>query len=253
MIYICVPVHNEQRTVGLLLWQIRKLLTELGRDFRILVLDDGSTDATREVLEPYQRVIPLTVFDNSSRHGYAASLERLIREAVTRSDYPKRDAVLTLQADFSEAPEVIPDMIRLFEGGADLVVGRRLPDRGLPRPVRLARAAGALLARGLPTPAEVEDPLCGFRLYRLMTLKRALAELDGEEKLLHHDGWAANAELLVASWPYVRRVEHVDLTFDYRRHPRTTRVRPARQLWGVLRAGRDPRLRRLAAVLPGDD
>ena len=67
MIYITIPVHNEQRTIGVLLWRIREILTELGRDFRILVLDDGSTDDTAEVLEPYTRVLPLTTSSRTAR------------------------------------------------------------------------------------------------------------------------------------------------------------------------------------------
>ena len=124
MIYIGLPVHNEQHTIGLLLWKIRALLTEQGRDFHLLVVDDASTDDTAAVLEPYGRVLPLTVLSHDTRKGYAASVERLIREAVKRSDYPKRDGVLLLQADFSEAPELIPDMVRRFEGGADVVGAR---------------------------------------------------------------------------------------------------------------------------------
>lgn len=245
MIYIGLPAHNEQHTIGLLLWRIRALLTEQGRDFQLLVVDDASTDDTAEVLEPYGRVLPLTVLTNESRRGYAASVERLIREAVRRSDYPKRDGVLILQGDFSEPPEPIPDMVRRFEGGADLVAARTTGSRALPRHVRAARLGGSILARTFPFPDEVEDPLCGFRLYRLMALKRLLGQVRGEEPLLRYEGWAANLELLLTVWPYVRQFEHMDVPLDYSRHSRVSRLRPGRQLWDVFRASRDRRLRRL--------
>lgn len=247
MIYIGLPVHNEQHTIGLLLWKIRALLTEQGRDFQLLVVDDASTDDTAEVLEPYGRVLPLTVLTNETRQGYAASVERLIREAVRRSDYPKRDGLLILQGDFSEAPELIPDMVRTFEGGADVVAARTSSVRALPRPVKTARLGGAILARTFPIPDEVDDPLSGFRLYRLVPLKRVLAGMRGEEPLLRHDGWAANVELLLTVWPYVRRFENLDVPLDYSRHRRASRLRPGRQLWEVFRASRDRRLRRLGS------
>ena len=248
MIYIGLPVHNEQYTIGLLLWKIRVLMTEQGRDFHLLVVDDASTDDTAEVLEPYGRVLPLTVLTNETRQGYAASVERLIREAVQRSDYPKRDGVLILQGDFSDAPELIPDMVRCFEGGADVVGARTSVVRGLPRPVRAARFGGSILARMLPVPDLVEDPLCGFRLYRLVALKRVLAGVGDKEPLLHHDGWAANVELLLTVWPHVRRFENMDVPLDYSRHSRASRLRPGRQLWDVLRASRDRRLRQLGSI-----
>lgn len=247
MIYIGLPVHNEQHTIGLLLWRIRALLTEQGRDFHLLVVDDASTDATAEVLEPYGRVLPLSVLTNETRQGYSASVERLIREAVRRSDYPKRDGVIILQGDFSEAPELIPEMVRRFEGGADVVAARTSGARTLPRPVKAARLGGSILVRSLSIPDEVDDPLSGFRLYRLVALKRVLAGVRDEDALLQHDGWAANMELLLTVWPYVRRFESMDAPLDYSRHRRASRVRAGRQLWEVFRASRDRRLRQLGS------
>jgi glycosyltransferase involved in cell wall biosynthesis len=61
MIYVCIPSYNEAATVGLLLWKIRQVFSAFEREYQLLVADDGSTDATAEVLDPYSRVLPLTV------------------------------------------------------------------------------------------------------------------------------------------------------------------------------------------------
>ena len=61
MIYVCIPSHDEAATVGLLLWKIRQVFAGFPREYQMLVLDDASTDATAEILEPYSRVLPLTV------------------------------------------------------------------------------------------------------------------------------------------------------------------------------------------------
>lgn len=271
MIYVGLPVHDERHTIGPLLWRIRQLLGEMGREFRLLAVDDGSADGTAEVLDAYGRVLPLTVLRHEERLGYAAALERLVREAVSRSDYRRRDALVTLQADFTDPPEAIPEMVRRFEGGMDLVTcappgsgggpGDELEEGGEdvegsvpserepvppPLPVRWARRVSPWVARGLPAPDAVSDPLGSLRLYRLFTLERALADLPGPEaRLLDQPGWAANLELLLATWPHARRAAEVPASPDYGRRYRSSRCRPVSELWALGRAVRDPRLREL--------
>src|SRR5690606_33465820 len=130
VIYICIPSYNEARTVGVLLWKIRQVMAGFHRDYQILVVDDDSTDDTPAVLEPYKRVLPLTVFRNEVRRGYAASLELLLREAVQRATYPRRDVIVTLQADFTDEPEEIPAFVKRIEGGADVVTGTMVQEPG---------------------------------------------------------------------------------------------------------------------------
>lgn len=244
VIYVTLPVHNEEHTIGVLMWKIRKIFTDLDRDFRILVVDDASTDGTADVLEPYRRVLPLTVFRHAARQGYAASLETLIREAVRQSRYPKRDAVLVMQADFTDGPEMIPEMLRRFQGGADLVAGREVDTREAPAAVKLARLGAGMITRPPALAESEEDPYCGFRLYRLVALKRALQDLPDGGRLLRHDGWAASLELLTAVAPHLRSSAQVDIATDYTRRYRPSRFRALATLWGLFRAARDPRLRR---------
>jgi hypothetical protein len=237
VIYICIPALNEARTIGVLLWKIRQVMDEFPRDYHVLVLDDGSTDDTREVLEPYLRVLPVTVLRNERTQGYSAGLERLVREAVHRSTHPKRDGVVTLQADFTESPDDIPALLKRLEGGADVVgVTVKASEEELPRSIRWSRKGLPWLLSRAPLPREVGDPLCGFRAYRVAVLRRALQDVKGP--LLTKHGWAANAELLLAVLPHVRRAEGAEVTLRYSRRERPTRFRPwstALELWDLAR------------------
>jgi len=78
VLYFCIPAFNEAPTVGLLLWRLRKVFQEQPREYEVLVYDDGSTDATAETLEPYHKVMPLTVL-GGTRVGYARAVDALCR------------------------------------------------------------------------------------------------------------------------------------------------------------------------------
>jgi len=227
MIYVCIPSHDEAQTVGLLLWKVRKVFAEFGREYQFLVADDGSTDETSARLAPYAKVLPLTVVRNPVRQGAGASVERLLRLALERTDRPKRDCAVVMHADFTHGPEFIPDMVKRIDSGADLVVGEARLEGEPSRAYRLLRRFAPMLVR--PAVPQIDDMVSGFLAVRLATLKQALPEVGG---LVTTDGWAANAELLARVASQARRIETVPVV---ERHD--LRHRPSRlDAWAQARA-----------------
>ena len=88
------------------------------------------------------------------------------------------DAIVTLQGDFTEHPEGLVPLVKTLEGGADVVAGSLAKAReGLPLPFRFARwAAPKVLGASLKA-CPVSDPFLGFRIYRVIVLKKALRDL----------------------------------------------------------------------------
>ena len=241
MIYVCIPSYDESPTIGLVLWKIRKVFEEFPREYQILVVDDGSTDQTEALLEPYTKVLPLTVIRHASRKGYARSVEELLNLALERTDRPKRDSAILMHADFAHGPQFLPDFIRRMESGADMVVGEATlegePSRGRRM---LRRWAPMLLRRAVKVPG-VTDTVSGFVAFRLMTLRNALKSAGAST--LASDGWAANAELIGRAAQYARRIESVKIVERHDLRPRESRIDPwetARQVWragGNIRIG----------------
>src|SRR5712691_6432288 len=238
MIYVCVPVHNEASTVGLVLWKVRQVFTAFEREYQIIACDDASTDGSADVLTSYARVLPLTVIQHRSRQGYAKSLEELLRLALQGSDRPKRDCAITLHADFVHAPETMEEMVKRLESGADLVVAELAQDMGTrPLPERWARRVAPLLLHV----AGVKDAMSGFVALRLFLLKQAIRD-ERQAPLLTTEGWCANAELVARLAPHARRLETVPTAARYDLRQRPSRVKPWHELvaaWrcrGVVRA-----------------
>lgn len=245
MLYICIPTYNEAPTVGVLLWRIRKVLKDFSREYEIVVFDDGSTDATAETLQPYGDVLPLSVLGGERHVGYAGALDALCRAVVAKTRYPRRDAMLLMQADFTDQPEHIPELVRRFEGGADIVVGERAPAPAAPVPERRLRWMAPWLLRPFVSVPGVTDPFTSFRLIRISVI-RDLVKQNGDSPIVSGFGWAANVDLLSRAMAHARRVETVSLDQRFDIRPRQSRIRPFADALNLYRFAWASRGRRVA-------
>lgn len=243
MLYICIPAYNEASTIGVLLWRIRKMFQDFDREYELLVYDDGSDDATADVLKPYAEVLPLTVLGGSRRVGYAAAVDALVRDAANRTKYGRRDAIILMQADFTDPPEQIPELVRRFEGGADVVVTDRSSSASPPPPaVRRLRQVGNWLLRAFGGASSVLDPFGTFRLFRVSVL-RELMKARGDSPIVQGDRWTANVDLLLGVLPFARRTETLACEACYDLRLRESRVRPFADGVQIFRFARGARSR----------
>jgi len=232
MIYVCVPSYDEAGTVGVLLWKIRKVFDAFPREYQLLVCDDGSTDATPDVLEPYAKVLPLTIYRHATQRGYSAAVETLFRHAVDLTDKPKRDFLILLSADFTHDAETIPDLVRRLESGADLVVAEATVAGAPTRAYRWVRRWSPRRFRKKLGVAGVTDVCSGYLATRLVTVRNLLQSTQGT--LLTLDGWGANAELVGRLAAHARRVDAVATIERQDLRQRASRIQPwsaARIVW----------------------
>lgn len=255
MLYICIPSHDEASTVGVLLWRIRKVFQDYAREYEVLVYDDASTDSTREVLEPYAKAMPLTVLGSKQRAGYAGAVDALLREAAKRTRYPRRDAVILMQGDFTDRPEDIPELVKRFEGGADIIVGERTLPADAPEEIaKLHKYVSWIpklwLLRPAVTVPGVRDPWGTFRLMRIAVVRDFLRATERAPAGAPESTWLTNLELLKSAAPHARRVEAVPVTprFDVRQ--RASRYEARSEAWGLAKAAWAARGRRTPPPAP---
>jgi hypothetical protein len=140
-----------------------------------------------------------------------------------------------MQGDFTDQPEHIPELVRRFEGGADVVIAERPIDPTMPKPERHLRRVARWVLRSLIKAPPPNDPFGTYRLIRLATV-RELIKARGTAALLSTDGWAANLELHRALQGVARRVEAVTLPGRYDLRPRPSRRRLVSDAVALVRA-----------------
>ena len=224
MLRICIPVHNEAATIGVLLWRLRSVFQGFSREYDVVVYDDASTDGTADVLEPYQSVMPLTVLRGATHVGYANSIDALVRHVAADDEYARRDAMVLLQGDFTESPEHLPELVKRFEGGADLVAVERSISDATPADERRLRRWGRWAVKPFLRLPAIADPFTGFRLVRISVLRDLLKVL-GNRPVCAGQGWAANIDFALNVAPFARRIENVEFAPRYDVRQRASRRR----------------------------
>lgn len=222
VLYLAIPAHNEVATIGVLLWRLRTVLAEFPREYEVVVYDDASTDETAAVAEQYERAMPVSVIRGATRLGYAGAVDALLRHVAGLTRYPRRDAVLLLQGDFTDPPGIVPEFARRFEGGADLVVGERLTVADAPTAVKRLFKYGHWAMRPFVKVEGVKDLTATMRLVRISALREAI-RVAGATALVSGDSWTANTDLLLRLAPHARKVESVPMEPTYGVRMRETR------------------------------
>jgi dolichol-phosphate mannosyltransferase len=160
-----LPVYNEQSHLSEVLATVRRYAQD------ILVVDDGSTDATPELLK---REPGIQVITHSPNRGYGAALQSAFDFAVEH----KYDVLVTIDCDGQHEPRLIPDLVaRVFEEAArpaDIVSGSRYLQifEGDSRPPEERRRINQLVTRLINNRLRLNltDAFCGFKAYRVDAL-----------------------------------------------------------------------------------
>lgn len=225
-----VPAYDEEANIGRLLADLaaRPALWAGGR---VLVVDDGSADATAAAAERHRGPLPLEVLRFTRNQGPGRAFDAGFRRALALD----ADHVVTLEADTTSDLDAVATMLAAARRGADVVLASvhgggalRNVER---RRVLLSRAASATMRRSSGVSARTVSSF--FRVYRASALRAGYAR-HGDD-FIRESGFACKAEILWKLAGLGLRVEEVPVVLDAARRFGDSKMRVLPTVGGYTR------------------
>lgn len=213
MLRILIPAYNEAKNLPQVVPMIAQMLGKTS--YEIVVVNDGSGDATQQVAETLAEQFPLIVIRHTQNKGVAQAFRTGILHIIKNSH--DDDIAVIMEGDGTSSPELLPQMIDRIKAGADIVIASRYQAGGayerfpLKRLI-LSRGANLIFRLFFPIPG-VRDYSIFYRAYRVSSLKKMVAHYG--DNFITVQTFFANIELLLHLKRFVHTIEEVPLVYDY--------------------------------------
>ena len=193
-IIAAIPCFNEERCIGSVVLKTKKFVSS------VVVIDDGSTDATSEVATEAGAL----VYQHGQNRGYGAA----VRSALAKGRELGADVLVILDGDSQHDPKDIPRLVKpLLDREADIVVGSRFLGAGKKPPFYRRMGQCVLNAvTNIGSGQKISDSQSGFRAYSA----KALKELD-----LAENGMSVSSEMQFAISKAGLKVAEVPIDVSY--------------------------------------
>nr|BBH87941.1 glycosyl transferase [Thermosporothrix sp. COM3] len=154
---VVAPVFNEEETLPVFYTQITRVMEEVGEPFELVFVNDGSRDRSYQVLrELHQQDKRVHVLDFSRNFGHQMAISAGL-------EYAHGEAVIIIDSDLQDPPQVIPRLIERWRNGAEVVYAQRTTRKG-ETPVKLLTASLFYRVLALLTDVSIPRDTGDFRL-----------------------------------------------------------------------------------------
>lgn len=121
---VVVPAYNEEEVITESYKRLNAVMQTMGEDYELIFVNDGSRDKTAQIIAEIISQDPKVRLINFSRNfGHMSAI-------TAGMEYAKGSAIIIIDADLQDPPEVLPEMAKLWKEGYDVVYGRRKERRG---------------------------------------------------------------------------------------------------------------------------
>ncbi len=218
-VYLCLPAFNEEPSIRPLFQRIVNLnrsFTDPMDRIKVVLYDDGSTDATVAVAETFSSDLDLVIIHNDTNYGLGVAVRSLMQYFTTEAS--EDDVAVVMDCDDTHDPIQIPEILLALKQ-SDVVVASRYrkgsATSGVPFHRLFVSFAFMLLVKAVLPIKGVRDYSCGYRGYS-STILRRVSDLT-DTRFVEESGFAAMPELL---WNCARagaKVGEIPMNLSYER------------------------------------
>ena len=169
---VVIPAYNEEKSIGHVIEETISVMDGLGVPYEIIIVNDGSTDATARIATTYKA----TVLTNEKNRGKGNAIRRGFQQA-------QGDIVVTIDSDGAHSPKEIPDLISPLTNGTDIVAGSRFLGNGSYKTSALNRIGNFMFNTAIATLTRrrVTDSQTGFRALKKEIIQKLNLASEGYE------------------------------------------------------------------------
>jgi polyprenyl-phospho-N-acetylgalactosaminyl synthase len=192
-----IPTYNNPRTIEEVVARVRDHIDE------VVVIDDGSNEAARNVLEKLSTSGKCHVVWRAENGGKGAA----VKSGLAWAHENKFDYALQIDADLQHDPAEIPNLVAKIAGDNTLVLAKPVFDSTAPKGRLRARKITVFFAMVETLGTKVGDPLCGFRVYPVETaiaVKTRGDAMDFDPEIAVRLAWAG-CEIVHVPTPVIYR------------------------------------------------
>lgn len=197
MIWILLPAYNEQGDLPKLMEKFQQTLK--GHDYRLVVVNDGSTDQTAEILEKAKNSLNLEIVEHPINRGLGETERDGFEYIAWKAE--RDDIIIRIEGDDTHEPKYLFDLIEKLNEGYDVVNTSRFKSGGGQVGVDAYRSfisrCANLFMKLIFGIRGVSDYSCGYRAYRAAVIKDALDIFGNNLIQLRGLGFTSTLEIMV--------------------------------------------------------
>lgn len=213
--YFLAAVFNEENNIGKLLRSLGEFGLKRKWDFNVTIVNDGSTDGTKNEAQKYLGTFPIKILDLENNQGPGAAFKAGFDSVMNVCD--SEGIIITIEGDGTSDLSILDEMVARALSGYDLVLASCHAKGGVVKNVGIYRTittkAVNFMLRGIVGKSGIKTFSCFYRVYRLSAL-RSVFRFYGKS-YIEEKGFAFALELLLKFVKSGAKVTEVPVVLDW--------------------------------------